>query len=72
MTPADGFNRLKNCRRRLMLYNKNDMYVGRSLDVYGEFCEEEVAVFDQLLRPGMTVLDIGANIGVTRYTLPRR
>jgi FkbM family methyltransferase len=63
MTPADGFNRLKNCRRGLMLYNRNDFYIGRSLEVYGEFCEDEVSVFDQLLRPGMTVLDIGANIG---------
>jgi FkbM family methyltransferase len=46
-----------------MLYNSNDVYIGRSLELYGEFSEDEVDVFDQFLRPGMLVLDIGANIG---------
>ncbi len=46
-----------------MLYNPNDSYVGRSLDLYGEFSEGEVEVFRQLIKPGYTVLDIGANIG---------
>ena len=63
MTPPDGFNRLKNCRHGLMLYNANDIYIGKSLELYGEYCEDEILLFEQFLKPGMVVLDVGANIG---------
>jgi FkbM family methyltransferase len=33
------------------------------LDEYGEFSEGETEIFRQLLRPGMTVVEVGANIG---------
>ena len=46
-----------------MLYNPNDQYVGRSLDLYGEFSEGEVELFRQVVKPNSVVLDIGANIG---------
>jgi FkbM family methyltransferase len=46
-----------------MLYNINDMYIGRSLDLYGEFSEGEVDLFRQIIRTGDIVLDVGANIG---------
>ena len=46
-----------------MLYNPRDMYIGRSLDLYGEFSEGEVEVFAQILREGDLALDLGANIG---------
>jgi hypothetical protein len=59
-----GFNRLKECRYGSMLYNPNDTYVGRSLDLYGEYSEEEVSLFRDLLSEPGSVLDVGANIGV--------
>lgn len=62
-TPAGPFNRLKDCRYGKMLYNINDVYVGRSLDLYGQFSEGEVEVFRQIVRPGDVVVDAGANIG---------
>jgi FkbM family methyltransferase len=46
-----------------MLYNVHDTYVGRSLDLYGEFSEGEAALFQQILKPGMVVVEAGANIG---------
>jgi len=58
-----SFNCLKDCRHGRMLFNQNDLYVGRSLDLYGEFSEGEVVIYRQVLRPGHIVLDVGANIG---------
>ena len=64
----DGFNKLKFCRHGLMLFNRHDRYVGRALDLYGEFSEGEVALFQGLLSPGDVALDVGANLGV--HTVP--
>jgi FkbM family methyltransferase len=55
--------RFKRCKHGAMLFFSNDHYVGRSLDLYGEFCEGEYEVFAQILRSGMTVVDVEANIG---------
>ena len=55
--------RLRQCRHGLMLYNGNDQFQGRMLDKYGEYSEGEVDTFGQLLKPGMTAVEVGANIG---------
>jgi FkbM family methyltransferase len=39
------------------------MYIGRSLDLYGEFSEGEVELFRQMAKPGNVVVEVGANIG---------
>lgn len=65
------FNRLKDCRHGRMLFNVNDVYIGRSLDLYGEFSEGEVELFRQIVKPGHIVLDLGANIGVHTVPLAR-
>jgi FkbM family methyltransferase len=59
----EAFNRQKACRHGQMLYNANDTYIGRSLDLYGEFSEGEVEVFRQVIQPGYVVVEVGANIG---------
>jgi FkbM family methyltransferase len=56
--------RLKRTRHGIMVYCVHDEVIGRSLDLYGEFSFEELKIFDRLIGPGMSVLDIGANIGV--------
>lgn len=61
--PANSALGLRRCRYGTMMYLRRDMYVGRSLDLYGEYSEGEVALFRQVLAAGDTVLDIGANIG---------
>ncbi len=60
--------RLRACRHGHMLYLTTDRYIGRSLDLYGEFSQGETEVLCQLLGPGQTVLDVGAHIG--SQTLP--
>jgi FkbM family methyltransferase len=62
---------LKDCRYGRMLYPKRDRYLGRGLALYGEFSEGEVELFRQFMRPGMTVLDIGANIGAHTVFMAR-
>ena len=57
------FNRMKDCRYGTMLYNINDQYVGKALDLYGEYSEGEAAMFREIVRSGDVVLDIGANFG---------
>ena len=60
---ANGSVRIKQTRHGLMAYNINDIYLGRSLDCYGEFSRGETLLFAQLVGPQSLVLDIGANIG---------
>jgi FkbM family methyltransferase len=55
--------KLKECRHGRMLYLPRDQYLGRSLDLYGEFSEIEGRVFDRVLSPGQSVVEVGANIG---------
>jgi FkbM family methyltransferase len=55
--------KLKTCRYGPMVFLRADRYVGASLDLYGEYCLSESQVFEQLLSPGDTVVEVGANIG---------
>jgi FkbM family methyltransferase len=41
----------------------SDQVIGRSLQIYGEWAENEIAFLKEFIRTGDTVLDIGANIG---------
>ncbi|HWP16656.1 MAG TPA: FkbM family methyltransferase [Xanthobacteraceae bacterium] len=61
----------KDCRHGKLMYLLNDAYIGRSLDVYGEYSEGEVDLFRQLLRPGDVAVDVGANIGALTVPMAR-
>lgn len=56
------------CRHGRMLVPTEDTYIGRSLDLGGEYSEDEVRLFAQILQPGMAAFDVGANIGA--FTVP--
>lgn len=59
------------CRYGVMVWPRHDVYIGRSLDLYGEYGEGEVALFRQLVRQGDTVIEAGANIGALTLPLAR-
>lgn len=63
-----GTNSLVRARHGLMLANRNDRFIGRSVLDYGEFSQPEVDLFTQLVTEGSTVVEAGANIGT--HTLP--
>ena len=46
-----------------IIYNTLDMFVGKSLKLYGEFSQGEANVFEQIVRAGDCVVEVGANIG---------
>ncbi|HWB48514.1 MAG TPA: FkbM family methyltransferase [Stellaceae bacterium] len=46
-----------------MLFLREDQYIGRSLELYGEFSEQEGELFRQFVGAGHTVVEVGANIG---------
>ena len=54
-----------------MIVNDKDIYLGRMLIEWGEFSKGEIDAFRQLVKPGMTVADIGANIGAHTVVLSR-
>jgi FkbM family methyltransferase len=48
-----------------------DTIISRCLEVYGEFSRLEWRLLSQIVRPGMTVVEAGANIGVHSIPLAR-
>jgi FkbM family methyltransferase len=61
-----GNLQLKACRYGWMLFD--GPYIGKCFELYGEYSESEVKLMRRFVRPGDTVIDIGANIG--DLTLP--
>lgn len=59
----NGDLRVRRCRYGFMLYSLHDIYMGRAFEHYGEYSEQEVTLYRQLLKPGQVVIDAGANIG---------
>lgn len=59
-------------RHGRMLGLRGDAYVSRSLELYGEFSPGERLLMEQLIQPGMTVVEVGANLGAHTVALARR
>jgi FkbM family methyltransferase len=69
---SEGPIRLKRCRYGPMLFLATDEYVGRSLDLYGEFSQAELDLLHPLVFPGSTVLDVGAHVGAQTVGFARK
>jgi FkbM family methyltransferase len=61
-----GRHKLTQCKYGWMLHA--GPFIGKCFELYGQYSESEVNVLRAFLKPGDTVLDIGANIG--DLTLP--
>ena len=64
-----GYNAVTKWKYGYAVYNKNDLYIGKAVEKYGEFSELEVELFRQLCKPGDVVVEIGANIGTHTVAL---
>lgn len=71
MIGEDGYNRLVAARHGYVLYNTNDVYVGRAIEKYGEWGELEAKLFEQICQPGDRIIEAGANIGTHTMVLAR-
>ncbi|HEX3367161.1 FkbM family methyltransferase [Phenylobacterium sp.] len=60
-----------NTRHGPMIGLATDRYITRSLEVYGEYCPEEWRLLAQVVKPGMAVVEVGANIGTHSVPLAR-
>lgn len=58
-----GFNRVIKSRDGFLTYNKNDIYIGKSIEKYGEFSHLEAKLFEQICKDGDIIFEVGANIG---------
>ncbi|MBM4004781.1 MAG: FkbM family methyltransferase [Planctomycetes bacterium] len=65
---SSAVQQLTSARHGLLISNRMDTYIGRSIECYGEFSEGEVELFRQFVRGGQTVIEAGANIGA--HTIP--
>jgi FkbM family methyltransferase len=53
------------------LVNLNDIYIGQGLAVYGDYNVAEAEFLRRLIKPGDTVVEVGANIGAHTLGLAR-
>ena len=59
------------CRHGRITYLRTDSIIGKSLELYGEWCEGEIILFSRLLHVGDVVVDVGANIGTHALALAK-
>ncbi len=56
------------CKWGTFSYYADDEFVGRSLEIYGEYSDYETAIYQKLLKPGHIAVEVGSNIGT--HTVP--
>jgi len=67
-----GFNRCVLGREGYVVYNPNDVYIGKAIERYGEYAEQEARALRSFCESGSIVVEVGANIGTHTQMLSRR
>ncbi|HWI85486.1 MAG TPA: FkbM family methyltransferase [Sphingomonas sp.] len=60
---SDSSVKLYQTRSGPMLALVTDQYVTQSIALYGEYCPAEANALKRAIKPGMTVVEVGANMG---------
>ena len=63
-----GLAAVAECRYGILQYLPDEELIGGSLGWYGEYLQPQVDLLSRLIRPGSTVLEVGAGVGA--HTLP--
>jgi FkbM family methyltransferase len=50
---------------------ETDIYIGRAIAAYGEYCPAEWDALKRFIRPGMNVIEVGANMGTHSVDMAR-
>ena len=61
----------KPCRHGELAFYQTDQWIGRSLDLYGEWSEGEVELFRNVVKPGDVVIEAGSHIGALTIPLAK-
>lgn len=70
--PRAGDHQLTRGGDGYFLYNRNDVYIGRSIEAYGEFSGAEGDFLTSLLQNGDIVVEAGANIGAHSVAIAKK
>ena len=68
---GSGFNQLAETRDGYYLYNRNDIYIGKAIEKYGEFSALEMKALTRMCGNNDFVIEVGANIGAHTVELAR-
>jgi len=68
---SSGFNQLAETRDGYYLYNRNDTYIGKAIEKYGEFSTLEMNALTRMCGTDDFVIEVGANIGAHTVALAR-
>jgi FkbM family methyltransferase len=63
-----GFSAVAECRSGIVQYLPDEAPIGSSLGWYGEFLQLQLDLLAGMIRPGSTVLEVGAGVGA--HALP--
>lgn len=59
------------CRHGVFSFPANDAYIGRSMELYGEWSQGEVDLMARIIRPDACVVEVGSNLGTHTVPLAR-
>lgn len=54
-----------------LVYNQYDQWIGRSLEHYGQYCDQEIELFRYFIQASDTIWEIGANTGSQSVALAK-